>query len=284
MKQWNKGVWLVAALLLVGWLWGTPPGLLGKADAVGYAVCHRIDVRSFHWFGRQLPLCARCTGMYLGAMLAFAFQLVVGARRSALPPLRVWAVMGALFLAFGVDGLNSYLHLNMMQTLLPWAPHLYEPSNSLRLFTGSGMGVTIALALLPVFNQTIWALDGERPAEALPAISDLRTLFVLLALTALLNILVLIDNPWVLYPLALISSLGVVVILTLVYTMVWVMVFRCENRYHHLAQLALPLAAGFTVALLQIAFLDAVRYWLTGSWAGFPLSKNLIEPLFRRPL
>jgi hypothetical protein len=57
---------LVAALaaLLIAWLSLTPPGLLGKADAVGYAVCHRIELRSFHLDGRPLPLCARCSGMY----------------------------------------------------------------------------------------------------------------------------------------------------------------------------------------------------------------------------
>ena len=39
-------VLLVAGILAI-WLGFTPDGTLGKADAVGYAVCHRIDVRSF---------------------------------------------------------------------------------------------------------------------------------------------------------------------------------------------------------------------------------------------
>ena len=51
------GLVLVAALLLIGWLVETPPGLLGKEDAVGYAVCHRIDARSFHMGNTQMPLC-----------------------------------------------------------------------------------------------------------------------------------------------------------------------------------------------------------------------------------
>ena len=74
-------------LLLIGWLLNTPPGLLGKADAIGYAVCHRIDLRSFHLGDRQLPLCARCTGMYLGALLALMFQFFTGRRRSGAPPM-----------------------------------------------------------------------------------------------------------------------------------------------------------------------------------------------------
>ena len=51
---------LATGLILFGWLAYTPPGLLGKADAIGYSVCHRIAVRSFMLGDRQVPLCARC--------------------------------------------------------------------------------------------------------------------------------------------------------------------------------------------------------------------------------
>ncbi len=53
----------LTGLIMALWWLGTPPGLAGKADAVGYAVCHRIADRSFHVDGVQLPLCVRCTGM-----------------------------------------------------------------------------------------------------------------------------------------------------------------------------------------------------------------------------
>ena len=69
LETWNKLVVTAVFLLTLGWLLNTPAGLLGKADAVGYAVCHRIDLRSFNLGERQMPLCARCTGMYLGAVL-----------------------------------------------------------------------------------------------------------------------------------------------------------------------------------------------------------------------
>ena len=37
-------IFIALGILLFAWLLNTPPGLLGKADAVGYAVCHRIDI------------------------------------------------------------------------------------------------------------------------------------------------------------------------------------------------------------------------------------------------
>lgn len=257
---WHRLVYLAAGLLLFGWLMNTPAGLLGKADALGYAVCHRIDLRSFHLGERQLPLCARCTGMYLGAVLGLAFQWVRGRRKSAFPGMRLVLVFGGLVAVFGFDGLNSYL------SLFPGVPHLYEPNNLLRLFTGTGMGLVISAAIFPAFNQSVWSKPVPKPA-----LSGWRDLVLLLSLGILVDALVLTENPLVLYPLALISAAGVILLLALVYTMVLLMFFKQENRFQNLLQLAVPLTAGGTMALLQIALLDLGRFLLTGTWEGFHL-------------
>ncbi|MCL4271991.1 MAG: hypothetical protein KJZ72_20700, partial [Anaerolineales bacterium] len=49
--------WLVpiaAIIAVVAWFIIAPEGALGKLDAIGYAVCHRIDERSFQIDDRQL--------------------------------------------------------------------------------------------------------------------------------------------------------------------------------------------------------------------------------------
>ena len=38
----------------------------------GSVVCHQIPERSFHLFGVQLPVCARCTGLYLSGLSGLA--------------------------------------------------------------------------------------------------------------------------------------------------------------------------------------------------------------------
>lgn len=253
----------VAGLLLI-WMWATPAGLLGKADAVGYAVCHRIDVRSFHLGDRTLPLCARCSGMYLGALLGLVYQAGRARRRGerlgGFPSWPVWVVWGFFVVAFGVDGLNSYLHL------FPGAPGAYEPQNWLRLLTGTGMGLALAGVVYPAFQQTIWQDWRDRPV-----IGGLKEMAVLVALALALDSIVLTENPLVLFPLALLSSLTVVVILTMVYTLIWVMFLRRENGFLRLRQLVLPLLGGFGFALLQVAVLDLLRNALTGTWDGFHL-------------
>jgi uncharacterized membrane protein len=87
--------------------------LLNGSDWMGYAVCHRITERSFVINGRQFPLCARCSGMYLGVILVFLTLWLGGRLRwGALPR---WPILLALlgFVAvMGLDGINSYLHFS----------------------------------------------------------------------------------------------------------------------------------------------------------------------------
>jgi len=249
---------VLVLLLIIGFVVFTPEGLLGKADAIGYAVCHRIDLRSYHIGERPLPLCTRCTGMYLGAIVGLVFQHRFGNRCSATPPRSILAIFVFLALAFAVDGLNSYL------TLFPGLPHLYTPTNSLRLITGSGMGLVIAAMLYPAFQQSVY-----RQVRDEPALKTLPQALWLLLITAFLDLLVISQNPLLLYPFALLSAAGVLVLLTMIYALLWIIVLRRENQYNHWREYATFIIAGFGFALLQIALIDLGRFLLTGTWDGF---------------
>jgi Predicted membrane protein (DUF2085) len=37
--------------------------------SIGSLVCHQLPARSFHLWAVQMPVCARCTGIYLGAVI-----------------------------------------------------------------------------------------------------------------------------------------------------------------------------------------------------------------------
>ncbi len=258
--------WLLAGVaigLLGVWLWKTPPGLLGKADAVGYAICHRIDERSFHLGSRALPLCARCTGTFLGAATALVTMAALGRSRAGkFPPLPIAAVLVGFVGIMGVDGVNSYA------SIFPGLPHLYQPQNWLRLATGMFEGVAIVALVYPLFNQTMWKNWEDRPT-----LGRYRELgLVALAAIAVIG-LVLSDNPMVLYPLALASAGGVVVLLTMLNSIILLIVSRHENRAEGWRAAAVPLLAGGILAIAQIALVDAVRFAIFGSWAGLVLPK-----------
>jgi uncharacterized membrane protein len=251
---------VVAAVILIAWLINTPPGILGKADALGYAVCHRIDERSFHIGDRQVALCARCTGMYLGAMLGLAFQFFLGKRRSAWPSIPIMIVLGIFVLAFGIDGGNSAARLYLGRDLL------YSPHNTLRMITGTGMGLFLAVVLLPTFHQTVWT-RYSRKAYFL----SWKPFALLLGLAAVMVALVLTEQTWILWPLSLISATGVLVMLTLLYSMILLIIFKRENKIENYSQLAPWLLFGFIAGLIQVSAFDIGRYLLTGTWEGIHL-------------
>jgi uncharacterized membrane protein len=255
-----------AILAFAAWMVLSPEGALGKLDAIGYAVCHRIDARSFQIEDRQLPLCARCTGEFYAAGAGLLFQVFVSGKKSRLPSRGIIAVLMLFFLAFGIDGSNSYLYL-LKQTskgALDNIPNLYIPNNILRLFTGSGMGIALAAVLYPVVNQTLWRSLDTRPAL------EWRSLGGLIGIIVAINLLILTDSLIVLYPIAYLSALGTLSLLVIVFAILWIMIMRQDNTFEHPRQLWLPLLAGFTLAMLMLLSIDLFRLQFTGTWGGFP--------------
>ena len=257
---------VAAILAFAAWMYLSPEGALGKLDAIGYAVCHRIDARSFQIDERQLPLCARCTGEFYAAGAALIFHVFVSGKKSRLPSRGIIAVFVFFLLAFGIDGGNSYLYL-LKQTsrgALDHIPNLYTPNNVLRLFTGSGMGIALAAVLYPVVNQTLWRTLDDRPAL------EWKSLGILISLIIGINLLILTDSPIVLYPIAYLSALGTLSLLVTVFSILWIMIMRQDNTFEHPRELWLPLLSGFTLAMLMILSIDLFRLQLTGTWNGFP--------------
>jgi uncharacterized membrane protein len=254
-------IWLPAfsGLLLAIWLVSTPPGLLGKTDAVGYAVCHRIGSHSFYLGDRPFSLCARCTGQYLGFLWGYLVQLVWAKKRSGFP--RRWTIawLTVLALFYLLDGLNATIYL--YPSLSRWL--LYQPSNSLRLFSGLGMGLVISAILYPLFGQAVWKDQAPEPAVA-----DVRVQLMMLAGVLALAGLTLSGNPLILYPLILLSTGGLLVLLTILYGVIWILLTHRENSFSSWDELRWFGLGGFSTAMLQIALFDLVRFWLTGTWSG----------------
>ena len=211
-------------------------------------------------------MCARCSGQFLGALLALGYQALIARRRMGKPGWAVIAVLVGFFLVYAIDGLNSYLHLAPLMRAFPNLPRLYEPNNTLRLLTGTGVGLLIGAALYPAFNSTVWRNPDPRPA-----LGNLVSIGGLILLALGLDGLLLLDIPWILYPFAILSALATLTLLGMVYTIVVLMLVRQENRAERIHQLALPIVGGLGIVLLQIAVFDLLRYLLTGTWDGFYL-------------
>ena len=121
------------------------PGALASLFAVsvyfvGSAVCHQLDARSFHVWAHQMPVCARCTGIYLGAGAA---ALAVGVRRGrstvALNPR--WLVGLALLPAAA-------------SLIYEWGTGV-APSNATRAATGVIAGATVAWLVIADLTRPV---------------------------------------------------------------------------------------------------------------------------------
>ena len=233
---------------------------LNGSDWLGAAICHRLTDRSFVINGRQLPLCARCTGMYLGVALTFLTLGLAGRlRRRDLPPLRLLLVLAGFVGLMAIDGLNSYSHF------FPSAPHLYEPRNWLRLATGLGTGLALGLVVFPALAQTLW-----RYAESYATIDTGRELAGLVLVAAAAMLLLLSNQPVILYVLALSSTAGVLMIVTAINTILLLVLLRQDGWATRRRQAALPLLAGLALAIIQLGALSLLRLNLTGTITGFP--------------
>jgi uncharacterized membrane protein len=255
--------WLAVSLAvtaLVAFLALTPGGFLEKSEAVAKAVCGRIDAHTFVIGGHLLPLCARCTGSFIGALVGFFGQAVVlrRGRASEFPSVVAIVVLVIFTLLWAGDGLNSYL--NLLD-----GPHLYVPSNTLRLIVGALNGLTWSGLIYPVLNFTLWREPGEERA-----IRGLRDLGLLLILEAAFVGLVLAGWDWLLYLLSILSVLGVVGMLTSVNTVLVLTLLRRENLADSPSEAARGLLIGLAATIVLIGGIDVVRATLERSVSGFP--------------
>jgi len=110
---------------------------------LGSVICHQRADRSFHLFAEQLPVCARCTGLYAGAALtAVAYLCGVG------------RVLPAADLTPGARRLLTIAALPMAASIVyEWATG-DVPSNLARAATGIILGAAVAYVILAAVDST----------------------------------------------------------------------------------------------------------------------------------
>jgi len=259
MKQsWKKLILAVVwSSILILWFFGwqhTPDGWLGKLHAIGYSVCHQIPAHSFTIGDTNFPLCARCTGMYMGALIGLIFLFPLG-KKAGLPPHLVIALMVFFIVAWLVDGANSFFSDLMYRVIL------YPPNNTLRLLTGFGMGFSIAITLATLLNNTIWQIQDRQLL--------IRNLYPLLGMF-ITGILILwgisIKNEILMTIFAYLSIGSVVLLLCLLHTIMWIILLKKENTFNQWQDVIPFLSLGLLSATVQIILLDILRFTLTGTW------------------
>ncbi len=121
----------------LGW-WARSSAALWTLAAIVYstgaALCHQLPARSFHLAGTPLPVCARCTGIYVAAAAA----CLALAMRRPVPAPRSWR---RVFAAAAVPTAATLL--------FEWTTGV-TPSNVVRALAGMPLGAAAAWAIVAV--------------------------------------------------------------------------------------------------------------------------------------
>lgn len=140
-------LWLVLLLAAPSAALGVPAS--GATYLFGSFICHQRADRSFHLAAAQLPVCARCFGLYAGA----AVVLLI-------------AVLQRTGLKVGPDALRIALLVAAMPTGVTWGAEvlgLWDPGNAVRFAAALPLGAAVALTVNYVECARTRPSGRERP-------------------------------------------------------------------------------------------------------------------------
>jgi len=224
-----------------------------RLDYLGRAVCGQLAEHSFFCGGRQLPLCARCTGTYLGVLVTYVMLgLMRRGRANKLPPLHILLALFLFIALWALDGLNSYV------TLFTQSPLLYEPDNLLRLGSGLLQGLALMVIVRPIVAFTLWSESQEERV-----LRNIGELALLVVAVAAVGFVAQSEAAGLYYPLALLSVAGELLMLSLVNTLVLCVLLRREGATTNWRQAAVLWLAGLAAALVEVNLINVARQALS---------------------
>jgi uncharacterized membrane protein len=213
---------------------------------IGFGLCHQLPVRSFFAGGHQLPVCARCTGIYAGFVVSLAVIALFerGRRRMGMPPAWLLGLGVAAIAVMAWDGVTSYAGLR-------------ETTNMLRLATGLGTGFALSLVVAPILNSELWPDPGTGRVlggrwEGLIWVLAAPVTFVALAWGA----------PLLGAGYAILTAVCIFVTFSAVNLIVVAMLPRFEHASKRLRDAWRAFLVALAVTVVELTLADWLRLWL----------------------
>jgi uncharacterized membrane protein len=126
--------------------------------AIGSVLCHQRPGRSFHLLGVQLPVCARCTGIYAGAALIALLPAYTRTRetwqRARMPSARAALLVSAL--------------PTIATLAYEWTTG-HTPGNWTRAISGVPLGACVAWIVFAGMESSGKETGASRRTERLPS-------------------------------------------------------------------------------------------------------------------
>lgn len=214
--------------------------------SLGSGLCHQLPERSLIFDGLQLPLCARCTGIYVGFLFTF-IALVLMYRRC---PRRgtlsrfYYISLFVLGLPLVFDGLSSYMGFR-------------TTTNDIRLLSGAAFGSILAA---PIVYIVCDALLKQASDERI--LADWPTRFVWYAITPLTFFFV--KGFGSLWPqgMELFLGLCIIVVFSLTALALIGLLPRFERSVNSVRSLLAPAILALVCGCLLLAMTWAFQTWI----------------------
>jgi uncharacterized membrane protein len=168
-------------------------------------LCNQDASRSFVITDHLLPVCQRCTGVYMGMGISFIYLLLSRHYRKGLPPRSIAYVNIACLLAMPIFGF-----------------HLFDPGPAWRLWSGLIFGNALVSLLLPATS----IICNERKRLARHTGTSTILFWILFAVLNSIPLWFPVQSAWFFYVALLLMLVG---LLCVVFCVVTVTIFLIKS-------------------------------------------------------
>jgi uncharacterized membrane protein len=236
-----------------------PGSIAAKTHLALHGICAQRPSHSLHFGNMALPLDARMTGIYVGAVASAVWFVASGKiRNTRMPPRRVITTLALFVALLAGDGFNA-LAADLAR------PHPYVPSNGLRLLTGVLGGIALGVALVHLLAVTMW-VQGNRSLSVVPGVA---ALVPPLGIGLTFGALAISGLPILYAPFAIGVSVAAVGVFAVLSTIALALVSNRAWTFSSMREMAALACGGLVAAMGVIAALAGARLLLE-MWLELP--------------
>lgn len=213
---------------------------------LGGGLCHQKVERTFSIDAFNMPVCSRCTGIYIGVFLSLLLMVLIERRiKGELPSQKTVMAAVGVFLIMGAEVMFSMFGL-------------IESSNIIRLATGILTGWFMALLLFPIANNIMFGKFIKRNYL------DSRKKFLIWILSAAVAFIIFIFTYKYLFIFwSIVSILGLVtfaalILLILIFALNKRLMGSVDSTKKHI----IAIASGLILACILLSFFSYIKRFL----------------------
>ena len=222
------------------------PVLLKVLNFLGGGLCHQQDSRSFGFDGLYMPLCSRCTGIYIGIFFSLVAIIIIERRvKGEFPSVKTAVITIGAILLMGLDVAASALKF-------------FDSNNYIRFAAGFLAGWFIALILLQLKNILMW-----KKLVRVPYLNDKKSFIIWMFSGISLIAAFMFSFKRLLIFWGVISVIGMIIFVTLIILILFFGInHRLTNKINSWKSHILCFTTGVVFSIGILALLSTARQFL----------------------